>query len=402
MVKATVATLALDGFVQSSTAPAVEVTLPEAPTPEHVWVDSYTDLEPHLQCLLEAPHVALDVETTGLSVWEDRLCLVQLAASGHPVVIVDARRIDPRALEPLFDGNRDIVIFNAAFDLTFLLAYAVDISRIHVTDPMLQELVLEAAAGPFRRDGYYTLQAICARRLGVHLPKEQQMTNWLARPLSDAQLAYSARDASVLLELARSQHADLEQAALLATARLEGRAVPAIAQLEIDGCPINQLAWAERADAAERARLQLYQTLTRIAGTGGMPGEQGDFRFSRLNWDAAGQVLKCLQARGHLELNNTEAETLASLLEVDELIRPLLDYREASRRSSTYGVEFLSQHLQAFDDRSAPALPADGRQHRPHECSRAEHSERSTRPTLPGVLSSRRGSLPGQGRLLAS
>jgi DNA polymerase-1 len=347
---------ALDGFLThaASPLPALEVTLPAAPTPEHVWIDTYAALEEHLPRLLAAPRVGLDTETTGLSVWEDRLCLVQLAAPGQPVLIVDVTRIDPRALEPLFDGARDIVIFNAAFDLSMLLAYAVDIDRIHATDLYLQELVLGASVGQFRRDGYYSLQAICARRLGWHLPKEQQLTNWVARPLSAEQLSYASRDASVLLELARSQHTDLEQAGLLPTARLEGRAVPAIAQLEIDGAPIDQLAWAERADAAERARLQLYQTLTRIAGTGGMPGEQGDFRFSTLNWDAAGQVLTCLQRRGHAGLTNTDAEILAGLVDTDALIRPLLDYREAARRSSSYGVEFLSQHLQAFDDRLHP------------------------------------------------
>src|SRR5215831_14605279 len=144
----------------------VDVSLPSVPTPEHVFVDSCTDLEAWFPGLLEAPRVALDSETTGLDVFEHRLATVQLAARGLPVVVVDLRRIDPRALEPLFDGQRDIVIFNAEFDLSFLLCYLVDIDHIRVVDPHLNELILDAAAEPFRRNGHYRLQSIVERRLG--------------------------------------------------------------------------------------------------------------------------------------------------------------------------------------------------------------------------------------------
>ena len=48
------------------------------------------------------------------------------------------------------------------------------------------------------------LKTMARLKLGVEIPKEEQDSNWMHRPLRDAQISYAARDASLLLPLLRT------------------------------------------------------------------------------------------------------------------------------------------------------------------------------------------------------
>ncbi len=47
------------------------------------------------------------------------------------------------------------------------------------------------------------LKTMAKLKLGIDIPKEEQDSNWMLRPLRDAQLSYAARDAALLLPLLR-------------------------------------------------------------------------------------------------------------------------------------------------------------------------------------------------------
>jgi hypothetical protein len=117
--------------VGSSTPPAAVtaaarlsvVALPAFPTPKYVVVQSAGELADHWSRLLQQRWLGLDTETTGLDVVSDKVCLVQLApADGSPVVIVDIRAMDVRALQPLFDADAGPVLVghNLEYDLSML------------------------------------------------------------------------------------------------------------------------------------------------------------------------------------------------------------------------------------------------------------------------------------------
>lgn len=50
-------------------------------------------------------------------------------------------------------------------------------------------------------EGGHSLKAVCQRELGLAMDKTEQTGDWARRPLSDAQVAYAALDASVLVDL---------------------------------------------------------------------------------------------------------------------------------------------------------------------------------------------------------
>ena len=325
---------------------AVEVTRPESPTPEHRLIQSGAELAEALLALLAADRVAVDIETTGLDPLRDRLCLVQLAAAGQPVLLVDARAVDPRLLAPVFDGSRLLLLHNGTFDLGFLLRAGVDLRCKRIVDTMLNDQLLEACSATFPKGGRFSLASVVERRLGVALPKDLQTSDW-SGGLASAQLEYAARDAAVLLDLASDQEAELRAAGLLWVAALEGRATPAVAWLEVGGCPIDAEAWRRRADEAVLAKHRALQRL------GDLADHRDMFGTSTVDWSSPQQILKLLRARGH-SLETTEAEALAHIADADPLVPELLAYREAARRASTYGLDFIRQYLHDADGRLHP------------------------------------------------
>jgi hypothetical protein len=53
----------------------------------------------------------------------------------------------------------------------------------------------------FFANGGHSLKAVCARELGIALPKDEQTSDWTTRPLTPTQLTYAALDAELLLRL---------------------------------------------------------------------------------------------------------------------------------------------------------------------------------------------------------
>jgi DNA polymerase-1 len=280
--------------------------------------------------LLAAPLIGVDCETTGLDPRRDRLRLIQLATPER-VCILDAFRTDVRLLAPLFAGDAmpTLVGHNLKFDLAFLAAAGLPVppgSRLF--DTMLAAQLLDAGLP----NHSHSLAAVAERALSTRLEKTLQTSDWHG-PLSDEQLAYAARDAAMLLPLHDRLAADIDQAELGRVAQLEMRALPAVVWLEATGAPFDVTSWLALSDAAQRRLVELDADLTRLAGTGDLLGD------STTRWSSPAQVLQLLQQRGHA-ITNTDEATLVALAEVEPIAALLLDYREASRRASTYGAEF--------------------------------------------------------------
>ncbi len=90
-----------------------------------------------------------------------------------------------------------------------------------VPDSVLDTMLLARALG-YEQPGLKTMARL---KLGVEIPKEEQDSNWMTRPLRASQVSYAARDATLLLPLLRalSDEADArrgEPAVAAALARL--------------------------------------------------------------------------------------------------------------------------------------------------------------------------------------
>lgn len=297
--------------------------------------------------LLTLPVVGLDTETLGLDPRQDRLRLVQLATTDGKVFIFDLFRLDVHLLAPLFEASCGpiLVAHNAKFDLGFLAAAGLPVpSHTRLFDTILAALLIEASAATPPR-GYFGLEGVVSRFLGVELDKTEQVSDW-SGPLSAPQLDYAAIDAAVMVPLHAVLAEQLREHDLERVFRLEMRALPAVVWLEANGAPFDADAWMVLAEQAVRRQLESEQRLSQEAGT------LGDDGVATLNWRSPQQVGKLLAERGHVVPNVTE-DTLLGLADVEPLARLLLDYREAAKKVGTYGLAFL-KHLHPTTGRIHP------------------------------------------------
>lgn len=211
------------------TADATPVNLRDVP---YTLVQNSEALADAVGAIAQFGVFALDIETTAFDCRLGTVRLIQIAVPEHPVVIVDVQAVGleqaQHHLNPLFSSGVKKVIQNAKFEISWLLHHGFDL-RGPVFDTMLAQQLLTC--------GHYSpanLQALVDKYLGELLPKDNQGSDW-SGPLTDDQLRYAARDASVLLDLRDSMIPKLNDAGLLEVAKIEFDAVFALAQMETTG-----------------------------------------------------------------------------------------------------------------------------------------------------------------------
>jgi hypothetical protein len=154
-------------------------------------VTTLADLESLAQELLNEPVIGLDVETT---IWEQRLCLVQVATRSFTALVDHAALGSVEALRPVFESDRVVkVIHNAPFERRVLEEHGIGLRCVFDT--------LDASRRLHGRTAKHSLDVVCERELGVRLDKGMQTSEWCRRPLTEAQIRYAALDAEVLVDL---------------------------------------------------------------------------------------------------------------------------------------------------------------------------------------------------------
>jgi ribonuclease D len=134
--------------------------------------------------------VAIDTETMGLDHRRDRLCVVQLSpgdGSADVVQIPSGSHAAPNLMRLLADPSVLKIFHFARFDLAALYqAFGV----------MPQPVFCTKIASRLTRT--YTdrhgLKDLTRDVLGVDISKQQQLSDWGAEELTDAQVAYAASD----------------------------------------------------------------------------------------------------------------------------------------------------------------------------------------------------------------
>jgi ribonuclease D len=134
--------------------------------------------------------VAIDTETMGLTPRRDRLCVVQLSPGDGSADVVQippgavaapnlkALLVDPAILKIFHFARFDLGALGSAFGIMASPVYCTKIAsrlaRTYTDKHGLKDLVREL--------------------LGVDLSKQQQLSDWGAGELTDAQVAYAAAD----------------------------------------------------------------------------------------------------------------------------------------------------------------------------------------------------------------
>lgn len=177
--------------------------------------------------------VAIDCETMGLNPHRDRLCLVQLSGgdgNAHLVQIAKGQTnapnlerllTDPKVLKLFHFGRFDIAAMYHAFGALSAPVYCTKIASKLVrtyTD----------------RHG---LKNLLDELLGIDISKLQQMSDWGAADLSEAQLAYAASDVLYLHGLREKLNERLEREGRTDLAEAAFEFLPTRARLDLAGWP---------------------------------------------------------------------------------------------------------------------------------------------------------------------
>jgi ribonuclease D len=134
--------------------------------------------------------VAIDTEAMGLNVGRDRLCLVQLSPGDGSADLVQIPRHggDAANVKRLLADARVLKIFHfARFDLAMLYnAFGV------MPEPVYCTKIASRLARTYTDK--HGLKDLVREVLGHDLSKQQQLSDWGADELSDAQKSYAAAD----------------------------------------------------------------------------------------------------------------------------------------------------------------------------------------------------------------
>lgn len=173
-----------------------------------VLVDTPAALEDTIASLRDTSVYALDTEFHRERTYYPKLALVQVAWR-EGLAIIDPLAVDVTPLTELLKSPATAVLHAADQDLEVLeLACGAVPSALFDT---------QVAAG-FVGMSSPSLATLYDRLLGVRVPKADRLSDWLARPLTDAQLEYAASDVAHLLDAYDRLVTRLEQRGRLAWA----------------------------------------------------------------------------------------------------------------------------------------------------------------------------------------
>jgi ribonuclease D len=156
------------------------------------------DISPDLEWAARDRRLAAwDIETTGLDWSSDTIatCQVHVPDVGTEIIRVHGR-VPERLRELLASERVEKIFHHAPFDLRFMRHYW-NASPRNVACTKILSKIVDPTLNP--RD--HSLKPTLWRVLKVKIEKTQQVSDWLAPHLSEAQVNYAARDVEFLVPL---------------------------------------------------------------------------------------------------------------------------------------------------------------------------------------------------------
>jgi ribonuclease D len=170
-------------------------------------IESRADLDALAQDLLGEKILAFDTEADSFYHYFDKTCLVQIATPRQiylvdPIALGGAAELSP--LGPVLASPNIQKVFHAAEYDIYVLKRDCSFRFANLFDTMISAQLL----------GYPSvgLSSLTERHFGVKLPKDEQRSDWSARPLSSRQQSYAASDVVHLMGLAEILAKELRKA----------------------------------------------------------------------------------------------------------------------------------------------------------------------------------------------
>ncbi|HVM01019.1 MAG TPA: DNA polymerase [Egibacteraceae bacterium] len=283
-----------------------------------------------------AAYVAVDTETAGWDPYADRLLLVQACAGpDRPVLVLDATRVDPRALQTLLGDPGMLKVFHhGSFDLRFLAVAGVEVRR--VADTMLAQQLLD---GGEKTDAGVGLAGLAEFRLGMRLDKSVRETFGSPAPLTGEQLRYAADDAAATWGVFDQQWRELVGHGLTRVARLEFAALPVLADLALRGVAFDAPRWRALVGALEAQLPEVEQRVQAALVTDDSPRDL--FGPEPVNLDSPEQVREAL-ARTGVHVDGTREALLRDHTD-HPAVAAFLHYRQVRKVTTSWGGDWAER-----------------------------------------------------------
>ena len=165
--------------------------MPAPPTVPTAVVEDGAGLDALIDELAGEPLYGFDTEFHTERTYVPDLALIQIAWRDK-TAIVDPLAVDPAPLAAVFGGPGIAVVHAAAQDLDVLMG-ACGVVPAVVFDTQIVAGFLGLSTPSLAR--------LVDQMLGLALPKADRLSDWLLRPISDAEIAYAVSDVAYLLEL---------------------------------------------------------------------------------------------------------------------------------------------------------------------------------------------------------
>jgi DNA polymerase-1 len=178
----------------------------------------------------------------------------------------------------------------------------------------------------------HSLQSLARRELGSELDKEHQKADW-GGELSSSMLEYAAKDAQILLPLAKILGAKIEDSCLERVSEIEHRALPAMVWMANAGVPFDEEGW--KAYLEQVVEIELVRGIEKLNQ---LAPEHPEGKI--WNWNSHLQVKEAFRLVGVI-LPNIRKETLECY--EHPLAQALLEYKKASTLLSNYGPSLLEK-----------------------------------------------------------
>ncbi len=297
------------------------------------------DVGEAVTALSESRSLALDLETSGLSPWRDRVAVVTLRDNETGVTaVLHIRGEWPEALVNFLSQPRTYIVHNGVgFDIHCLATAGVDVEVPTWYDTLVGET---AVVQTNRRDVRVNLQASLRRRLGKEILKEADHGSWMNPELGEEQMVYVTDDVRYLHDLHDAQWAKAAETGCEDALRLEMAIMPVVVRMTQNGTPFDL-------DALTR----YFETLQVRKGVAGARLLE---RFGTLNWRSPLQVRKAFLSMG-VDIAKTDKDTFRAMAEGEgewgAVARDVLDYKYADQRMKMYGQAWIDQYVYQHHDR---------------------------------------------------
>jgi DNA polymerase I len=300
-------------------------------------VSSYRALQSVVRRCKKEGHTALDFETTSLVPAEGRVRLVSLCNKKvHALVDFDRIKGGFRKCAKLFEGGTWIV-FYSGFEKRWFMDAGADVACPDVG--YLRRAILGG--------GKFKLMNIALWDLGIDMSKEEQVSDWGAKVLTQSQLDYAYFDADVTWQLWR-HWADQADAGHWDGFRMLDNMVPAIIEMETSGMTLDTKTHRKLIANWETVKVERIKRIRKLVGedevTNLNSGPQWSDYFAAGLPDDFLAVWPRTEKTGQLSMTTETLKLMASYCPgtpLETAFDALSEYKTISKYLSSFGETLI-------------------------------------------------------------